>query len=178
MDAILEAKKRIETIEGAIRGKRRRVKILKDDLAVEELETTYKDQKKMHSMKTEISNLERDISESLPAKIKDAKAAVKEAERAAVEAKRLLPEQEKLILEIVKSSKELLEALEAAQEKNLKLLQLNEAYLMMEKKTGKVFDRDGCSAGFMSIKVLIEVMKDEHDGLGRQLFKWPPNFRI
>ena len=61
MDAILEAKKRIETIEGAIRGKKRKVKILKDDLSVEELETVYKDEGKMRSMRTEISNMEKDI---------------------------------------------------------------------------------------------------------------------
>jgi len=178
MDAIVEAKKRIETIEGAIRGKKRRIKILKDDLAVEELETTYKNEGKMRSMKTQISNLERDISESLPAQIKDAKAAVKEAERAAVEAKRLLPEQEKLILEIVKSSKELLEALEGAQEKNQKLLILNDRFRAMESKTNSGMDLDECGGGFQSIKVLIQILKDEIDGIGRQMIVYPANFRI
>lgn len=178
MDAILEAKKRIETIEGAIRGKKRRVKILRDDLSVEELETTYKNEGKMRSLKKEISNLEKDISEGLPAQIKDAKAAVKEAERAAKEAKEILPKQEKLIPEIVKVSKELLEKLEEAQEKNQKLIMLNDGFRAMEKKTNSGMDRDECGNGFMSIKVLIQILKDEIDGIGRQMFVYPLNFRI
>ena len=178
MDAIVEAKKRIETIEGAIRGKRRRVKILKDDLAVEELETTYRNEQKMRSIKTEISNLEKDISEGLPALIKDAKAAVKEAERAAKEAKEILPKQEKLIPEIAKVSKELFEALEAAQTLNQKLLIYNDRFRAMENKTNSGLDRDECGNGFMSIKVLIQILKDEIDGIGRQMIFYPPNFRI
>ena len=178
MDAILEAKKRIETIEGAIRGKRRRVKILKDDLAVEELETTYKDQGKMRSMKTEISNLEKDISEGLPAQIKDARAAVKEAERAAKEAKELLPKQEALIPEIKEVSKELLEALEEAQKVNQKLIMLNDRFRAMESKTNSGLERDESGEGFMSILVLIQILKDEIEGLGRSLMTFPANFRI
>jgi len=177
MEAILEAKKRIETIEAAIRGKKRRVKILKDDLAVEELETTYKNEKKMRSLKTEISNLERDISEGLPAQIKDVKAALKQAQQAAEEAKELLPKQEALIPEIEKASKELLEVLKAAQKKNEKLMILNQRYLMMEKKTGQEFDHDG-GGGFMSIAVLIEVLERELEGEGRVMFTYPANFRI
>ncbi len=178
MDAIVEAKKRIETIQGAIRGKKRRVKILKDDLAVEELETTYKNEGKMRSLKTEISNLEKDISEGLPTLITDAKAAVKEAERAAKEAKEILPKQEKLIPEIEKVSKELLEKLEEAQTLNQKLIMLNDGFRSMEKKTNSGMDLDGCGDGFMSIKVLIQILKDEIDGIGRQMIFYPPNFRI
>lgn len=178
MDAIIEAKKKIETIQSAIRSKRRRVKILKDDLAVEELETTYKNERKMRSIKTEISNLEKDISESLPSQIKDAGLAVKEAERAAKEAKELLPKQEKLIPEIEKASKELLEALEGAQGKNQKLIILNDRFRAMESKTKSGLDLDGCGDGFASILVLIQILKDEIEGIGRQLVVWPNNFRI
>lgn len=178
MDAISTAKERIETIEGAIRGKKRRVKILRDDLSVEMLETVYKDEKKMRSIRTEISNLEKDISEGLPAQIADAKAAVKEAERAAREAKELLPKQEKLIPEIAKVSKELFEALEAAQTLNQKLLILNDQFRAMESKTNSGMDRDECGDGFMSIKVLIQVLKDEIEGIGRQMIVYPPGFRI
>jgi len=123
MDAIQQINQRIETIEAAIRGKRRKIKILKDDLAVEQLETTYKDERKMRSIQSEISKLEKDVSEGLPAQIKAAKAAVKEAERAAEEAKKILPKQKKLIPEIEKTSKELLEKLEEAEELNQKLLE-------------------------------------------------------
>lgn len=178
MDAIVEAKKRIETIEAAIRGKKRRVKILKDDLAVEELETTYKNEGKMRSIKTEISNLEKDISQGLPALITDAKAAVKEAERAAKEAREILPKQKKLILEIEKASKELLEKLEEAQKANQKLVMLNDGFRAMENKTNSGMDLDGCGDGFMSIKVLIQTLKDEIDGIGRQMIVYPANFRI
>lgn len=178
MDAILEAKKRIETIQSAIRGKKRKVKILRDNLSVEMLETTYRNEGKMRSLKTEISNLEKDISTTLPDLIADAKAAVKEAERAAKEAKELLPKQEKLPPKIEKVSKELLEKLEEAQALNQKLIMLNDGFRAMESKTNSGMDRDGCGNGFVSIQVLIQVLKDEIDGIGRQFFKWPPNFRI
>ena len=178
MDAIAEATKRIETIEAAIRGKRRKVKILRDDLAAEELETTYKDEKKIRSIQTEISKLERDIEQELPDQIKAAKAAVKEAERAAKEAKELLPKQKKIVVEIEEASKLLLEKLEEAEEINQKLVMLNDGYIMMEKKTGEVIDRDNCGGGFQSIKVLIQILKDEIDGIGRQMITYPPNFRI
>ena len=178
MDAISEAKKRIETIEGAIRGKKRRVKILKDDLAVEELETTYKNEGKMRSLKTEISNLEKDVSEELPALIADAKLRVKEAERAAKEAKEILPKQKRIVVEIEKASRELLGKLEEAQILNQKLVTLNDGFRAMEKKTGSGMDLDGCGDGFMSIKVLIQILKDEIEGIGRQMIVYPPNFRI
>lgn len=175
---IEEAKKRIELIQSAIRGKRRRIKILKDDLAVEELETTYKDERKIRSIKTEISKLERDVAQGLPDQIKAAKLAVTEAEKAAKEAAELIPKQKALIPEIEKVSKELLEALEAAQTVNQKLLALNNAFRSMENKTKSGMEQDGCGSGFMSIGVLIQVLKDELDGIGRQLFTYPPNFRI
>ena len=178
MDAIQQINQRIETVQSAIRGKKRRIKILKDDLAIEELETTYKDQHKIHSMRTEISKLEKDVSEGLPAQIKDAKLETKEAERAAEEAKRLLPQQEALIPEIKEASKELLEKLKETQKSNEKLLMLNQRFRAMEAKTQSGMDRDGCGNGFYSIKILIEVLKDELDGLGRKLFKYPPNFRL
>jgi len=178
MDAISTAKERIETIQSAIRGRKRRVKILKDDLASEQLKTVYKDEGKMRSMRTEISALELDVSESLPAQIKDAKAAVKEAERAAEEARGLLPKQKKIVVEIEETSKLLLEKLKEAEEINRKLVMLNDGYTMMEKKTGEVIDRDGCGGGFQSIKVLIQILKDEVDGIGRQMLVYPLNFRI
>ena len=178
MEAILEAKKRIEVIEAALRGRKRKVKILKDDLASEMLETVYKNEGKMRSMRTEISNLEKDISEGLPAQITDAKAAVKEAERAAKEAREILPKQEALIPEIVKVSKLLLEKLEEAQALNQKLIMLNDGFRAMEKKTASGLDRDECGSGFQSIKVLIQILKDEIDGIGRQMIVYPPNFRI
>ena len=178
MDKIEQINQRIETIEAAIRGKKRKVKILKDDLASEQLETSQKDERKMRSIQSEISRLEKDVSTTLPALITDAKAAIKQAEKAAEEAKKILPKQEALIPEIEKTSKELLEKLEEAEELNQKLLKLNDGFRAMEKKTNSGLDRGRYGIGFMSIKVLIQVLKDELDGLGRKLFKYPPNFRL
>ena len=153
MDAIQQINQRIETIEAAIRGKKRRIKILKDDLASEQLETSQKDERKMRSIQSEISRLEKDVSEGLPAQIKACKDAIKEAERAAKEAALILPRQEALIPEIEKTSKELLEKLEEAEELNQKLLKLNDGFRAMEKKLIQdlivvAMESDSCQSKF------------------------------
>lgn len=178
MEAILEAKERIEILQGAIRGKKRKIKILKDNLSIEELETVYKDQRKMRSIKTEISNLEKDISESLPAQIKDVKDGLKQAQQAAKEAKQLVPKQEAIPPKWREKSKELFAHLSAAKKSNNELRLMQSAYHEMEKKTGIQMDLKGVSGGFSSIDALVNTIEGEIKGEGRKFFIYPVGFRV
>ena len=146
---------------------------------MEELETTYKDerQKIRLSIEREISKLEEDVSTTLPAKIKDVKLEMKEAEKAEKKAAELIPKQLELEPKLQKSSMELYEILKAALEINDKHRTMLSAYHGMAKKTG-VSNLKKVSSGFSSIKPLVNTIEKEVTGKKRDFFRWPPNFPV
>lgn len=178
MDAIEQINQRISDLKAAIKFKSAEARKLQEELSSERVSSFQKDERKIRELETKIAQIKKEVTERLPGDLKSTEEQLKLAEKAAEEAKEILPRQEKLIPEIKKVSKELLEALEAAQKVNQKLIMLNDRFRAMESKTNSGLERDECGEGFMSILVLIQVLKDEIEGLGRSLITYPANFRL
>lgn len=178
MDAIEQINQRISDLKAAIKFKSAEARKLQEELSSERVSDGQKDERKIRELETKIAQIKKEVMERLPDDLKSTEEQLKLAEKAAEEAKEILPRQEKLIPEIKKVSKELLEALEAAQKVNQKLIMLNDRFRVMENKTKSGLERDKCGEGFMSILVLIQVLRDELEGLGRSLMTFPANFRI
>lgn len=176
MDAIEQISQRISDLKAASKFKAAEARKLKEELSAERV-SDAQNGRRIRELESKIKLLKEELKERLPERLEDAEEQLKLAEKAADEARKLLPEQKKLIPKIEGVSKELLEALKAAQKINEKLMLLNQRYLMMEKKTGQEFDHDG-AGGFMSIIVLIEVLTRELDGEGRVMITYPNNFRL
>lgn len=177
MDAVEQINLRIVDLRSAVKFKNSEIRKLQQELASERV-SDIQNGRRIRELESKINRLKDEVTQRLPDALKSAGEQLKLAEEAQREAERLLPEQKKLIAKIEEASRALLTSLMEAEKANLKLLKLNDGFRAMEAKTKSGLDLDSCSGGFMSIKVLIEVLEREIGGEGRVMFTYPQNFRI
>lgn len=177
MDAIEEAKKRIETIEAAIRGRKRELRIQEDKLAVAKL-NPHTDHRELNEISSKITTVKNEVEKNLPSLLEDAQQQIKDAKKAEKEAEALRQPQADLVPKMKKKSRELLEILKAALKINNELRPMVSAYHQMEEKTGISLDTKGVSSGFSSIESLVHTIEKEVAGEGRDFFRWPSNFPV
>lgn len=176
MEAIEEAKTKIQDIEAATRSKKKELEDLEGRFAAEKLNPNA-DRRELNVLSSQIRTVKTEVEERLPSMLGDVQQQLKEAKKAKREAALLIPKQADLVSPLQKSSMELFEILKAAKKKNDEHRTMLSAYHQMAKKTG-FSDLKKVSGGFSSIKALVDTIKDEVEGKGRKFFKWPFGFPV
>jgi len=176
MEAIEEAKTKIQDVEAAMRSRKKELQDLEEKFSVEKL-NPHADHRDLVALSNKIRTVKAEIEERLPSMLEDAQQEIKDIKKAKREAELLLPKQLELEPKLQKSSLELFEILKAALKINDKHRTMLSAYHSMAKKTG-VSDLKKVSGGFSSLESLVHVIEKEVAGEGRDFFRWPANFPV
>ncbi|MBA7495566.1 hypothetical protein ES702_06153 [subsurface metagenome] len=176
MEAIEEAKTKIQDVEAAMRSRKKELEDLEEKFSVAKL-NPHADHRDLVALSNKIRTVKAEVEERLPSMLEDAQEEIRDIKKAKKEAELLRPKQLELEPKLQKSSLELFEILKAALKINDKHRTMLSAYHQMAKKTG-ISDLKKVSSGFSSIKPLVNTIEKEVTGKSRDFFRWPANFPV